>query len=575
MFILKLVTINIKLKQLNKYLIINIHKFYCKQLFKKIKGMIMGRLFDNFKARDFSKLGKSNVISSNAMLACSHPVAASVGIEILKSGGNAVDASIAMNAVLCVAEPHMTGVGGDCFVMLSVDGSSNIKALNGSGKSSSNSEARSLRKKKLSVITPEMPEAITVPGAVSAWCLLHKEHGYMPWQELFSPAINFTTQGIKVHERVAFDWTKNIKKLSFDTDTSKVFLKNGKSLEFMDTFKNENLSETFRTIANEGFNGFYHGWVANDMIKKLKSIGGNHTLNDFGNTTAEWVNPISSNYRGFKIHECPPNGQGIVALIILSILEKFDLKKLSKSDYIHLFCEATKIGYFLRDEYLADPELNKLSIDYFLNSNLLDQYASTIDMNIAKIYSSSDFPDHPDTIYLTVRDKNGMTISFINSLFDAFGSGITAPKSGVLFHSRGRAFNTIDGHPNELNPNKRPLHTIIPAMITKDNKLLGSFGVMGGQYQAAGHAYVLSQIIDFGLNPQLALDHSRIFANNNALDIENDFDLQLINELKLKGHKINYPVPPIGGGQIILIDEKSDVLIGASDWRKDGLAIGY
>ena len=535
----------------------------------------MNHILSNFKIRDFSKFGKSNVISSNAMLACSHPIASSVGIEILKSGGNAVDAAIAMNAVLCIAEPHMTGVGGDCFVMLSVDGSSNIRVLNGSGKSSSNTKGSTLRKKNLFVITPEMPEAITVPGAVAGWSLLHKEHGYMPWQELFYPAINFASKGIKVHERVAHDWSKNIQKLSLDNDTSKLFLKNGKSFEFMDNFKNEKLSETFQTISKEGHDGFYRGWVADDMLKKIESISGDHTLNDFANTTAEWVKPIYSDYRGFRIHECPPNGQGLVALIILSILEKFNLKNMSQIDYMHVFCEATKIGYFLRDEYLADPELNKLSVDYFLNSNLLEQNASTIDMNRAKIYSLRDFPDHPDTIYLTVRDKNGMTISFINSLFDAFGSGITAPKSGVLFHCRGRAFNTIEGHPNELNPNKRPVHTIIPAMISKNNKLIGSFGVMGGQYQAAGHAYVLSQMIDFGLNPQLALNHPRIFPNNNMLDIENDFDLNLINELKIKGHQINYPVPPIGGGQMILIDEEQDVLIGASDWRKDGLAIGY
>ena len=536
---------------------------------------MISHMFNKFETRNFTKFGKSNVISSKAILASSHPIASLIGIEILKSGGNAVDAAIAMNAVLCVAEPHMTGVGGDCFVMLSVDGTTNIKTLNGSGKSSSNARASTLRKKKISVITPEMPDAITIPGAVAAWSLLHKEYGYMPWKELFIPAIKFAKQGIKVHERVAFDWSKNIQKLSLDSDTANLFLKKRKSFNFMDNFKNESLSETFLSIAEEGRDGFYRGWVANDMIKKLESIGGNHTLNDFENTTAEWVKPIFSDYRGFRIYECPPNGQGLVALIILSILEKFDLKNMSKIDYTHVFCEATKIGYFLRDKYLADPELNKLSVDYFLNSNLLDQYASTIDIKKAKIYSLSDFPDHPDTIYLTVRDKNGMTISFINSLFDAFGSGITAPKSGVLFHCRGRAFNTIEGHPNELNPNKRPVHTIIPAMISKNNKLIGSFGVMGGQYQAAGHAYVLSQMIDFGLNPQLALNHPRIFPNNNVLDVEGDFDLNIINELKLKGHQINYPVPPIGGGQMILIHEEKDVLIGASDWRKDGLAIGY
>ncbi len=535
----------------------------------------MSKLFSNFNKRHFSSFGSSNVLSSNAMLASSHPIASSVGLEILKSGGNAVDAALAMNAVLCVAEPHMTGVGGDCFAMLSVDGTTNIRVLNGSGKSSGKASAAFLRKKNISVISYDMPDAITIPGAVASWCLLHKEHGYMPWKEIFEPAINFAKQGIKVHERVAFDWSKNLKKLSLDIDTSNLFLKNGTAYEFMDNFKNENLSKTFITIAEEGFNGFYHGWVASDLITKLNSIGGNHTLKDFSNAAAEWVKPIEGNYRDIKIHEAPPNGQGLVALIILAILERFNFNKIAQVDYLHIFCEATKIGYFLRDLYLADADYNKLSIDHFLNSEIIDQYVSIIDMNKTKTYDKSYFPDHPDTIYLTVRDKNGMLISFINSLFDAFGSGITSSKSGVLFHSRGRAFNTIEGHPNELNPNKRPLHTIIPAMISKGDKLLGSFGVMGGQYQAAGHAYVLSQMIDFGLNPQLALNYPRVFPNNNLLDLEDGFDKEVIDELKSKGHKINHPVPPIGGGQIILIDEGRDVLIGASDWRKDGLAIGY
>lgn len=535
----------------------------------------MNSKFNNFKIRDFSKVDKSNVIASEAMLACSHPLPLSVGVEILKNGGNAVDAALAMNAVLCIAEPHMTGVGGDCFVMLSVDGSSNVKVLNGSGKSSAKASAYKLRKNNISIISPEMPDAITIPGAVAAWSLLHKEHGYMPWKELFNSAINFAKKGVNVHERVAFDWSKHKHKLSLDTDTSQLFLKHGKPYDFLDNFKNINLSETFCTIAHEGYHGFYNGWVADDIIKKLKSIGGNHSLSDLNNTNAEWVKPISSSYRGFRLHECPPNGQGLVALIILSILEKFDLNRMSKADYIHVFCEATKIGYFLRDQYLADPELNKLTVDFFLKSKLLEQFASTINMSKVKNYTLSDFPDHPDTIYLTVRDKNGMVVSFINSLFDAFGSGITAPKSGILFHSRGRAFNTIKDHPNELNPNKRPVHTIIPAMISQDNKIVGSFGVMGGQYQAAGHAYVLTQLIDFGLNPQLALNYPRIFPNNNRLDIESDFDPDLINQLKLKGHEINYPVSPIGGGQMILIDQEKDLLIGASDWRKDGFALGY
>jgi len=360
-----------------------------------------------------------------------------------------------------------------------------------------------------------------------------------------------------------------------DKDTSKVFLNKQKPFNVTENFKNIKLSKTFETVAKEGSEGFYNGWVAEDMLEKLNSIGGCHTKKDFINTSAEWVKPISQNYRNVKIHECPPNGQGIVALIILGILEQFNVRSMHKNDYIHLFCEAVKIGYFLRDQYLADTHYNKLSLKSFLSKKSPEQFASKIDFNRAKVYEKSLFPDHPDTIYLTVRDKNGMTISFINSLFDPFGSGILAPNSGVLFHCRGRGFNLIEGHPNELNPNKRPLHTIIPAMISNKNKLIGSFGVMGGQYQAAGHAYVLSQMIDFGLSPQEALDLPRVFPNSNVLDFEKNFDKSIVEDMVLRGHKINYPVSPIGGGQIILVDIKKNILIGASDFRKDGCAIGY
>ena len=533
------------------------------------------KALDKFVTRDFANPGKSNVISSNFMVASSHYAASFVGIEILKSGGNAVDAALAMSAVLCVAEPHMTGIGGDCFAMISVDGSANIKALNASGKSSENSSAHNLRNKGIKLIKPEMPDAITIPGAVAGWSLLHKEHGYMPWNEIFEPAINYAKNGIIVHERVALDWAKNKEKLSVDKDTSKIFLNNKKPFNIMQNFKNTELSKTFETIASEGAAGFYNGWVADDMLEKLNSIGGSHTKNDFINSSAEWIKPISQNYRKIKIHECPPNGQGIVALIILGILEHFNVKSMPKNDYIHLFCEAVKIGYFLRDQYLADTHYNKMSVESFLSKKSLKHFASKIDFDKAKVFEKSFFPDHSDTIYLTVRDKNGMTISFINSLFDPFGSGITAPKSGVLFHCRGRGFNLLEGHPNELNPNKKPLHTIIPGMISFKNKLIGSFGVMGGQFQAAGHAYVLSQMIDFGLSPQEALDLPRVFPNNNILDFEKNFDNSIIEAMNIRGHEINYPVSAIGGGQIILVDTEKNILIGGSDFRKDGCAIGY
>ena len=529
----------------------------------------------NINTKKFKEYEKSLVIAKNGMVASSHPIASYIGLEILKNGGNAVDAALAMNGVLCIAEPHMTGLGGDCFVMLSVDGSTNIKALNGSGRSSENTSSKKLRSEGNKIITPNMPEAITIPGAVAAWSLLHNEHGYMPWKEIFSDAIDYATFGIPVHQRVAYDWSKNSTKLLNDPHTSDIFLKSGNAFEAGDNFINLNLAKTFKTISEEGAKGFYNGWVADDIIEKLRSIGGKHSYNDFHKTRAEWVKPITGKYRTLKIHECPPNGQGIVALIILGILEHFDVKNMCKNDYLHIFCEAVKIGYFLRDQYLADPHFNKLSVTNFLNKKLLKKFASKIDFNRSKIYEKSLFPDHPDTIYLTVRDKNGMTISFINSLFDPFGSGITAPKSGVLLHCRGRGFNLIEGHPNELNPKKRPLHTIIPAIISKNNKVIGSFGVMGGQYQAAGHAYVLSQMIDFGLSPQEALDMPRVFPNGNVLDFEKSFDNLIIEDMVSRGHEINYPVSPIGGGQIILVDNEKNILIGGSDFRKDGCAIGY
>ena len=535
----------------------------------------MDQFLNNFHIRDFSKIGKSNIFSSNSMVVSSHPIASNIGIDVLKNGGNAVDAALAMSAVLCVAEPHMTGVGGDCFAMLSIDGSTKIKALNGSGKSSQNTSSKKLRDEGFKIITAEMPESVTIPGSVAAWSILHKEHGHMPWKDIFKPAIEFAKLGVIIHERVAFDWEKNVSKLSKDIDTAKLFLKDGNEYKVKDKFINLGLSDVFETISHDGQDGFYKDWIAEDICQKLLSLGGNQNINDFKKASAEWVVPITGTYRNIKLHECPPNGQGIVAIIILAIIEKFNISSLSKADYMHIFCEASKIGYFLRDKYLSDFHNNKLSIEEFLTSKLIDRYASMIDLKQAKYFTKSDFPDHADTIYLSVRDKKGMTISFINSLFDAFGSGITAPKSGVLLHCRGRGFNLKEGHPNELKPNKRPLHTIIPAMLSQNDKLLGSFGVMGGQYQAAGHAYVLSQIIDFGLNPQQALNYPRLFPNNDTLDIESSFDKDLIDELSSRGHKINYPSDLIGGGQMILIDNDNKVLIGASDWRKDGLAIGY
>ncbi len=529
----------------------------------------------DFNIRSFDKPGRSHSISKNGMVATSHPLASNAGLMMLKEGGNAIDTALAMSIVLCMAEPHMTGIGGDCFALISKDGSAkNIKAINGSGYAGENYQSITLQNLGVHNIEADMAHSVTIPGAVSSWNTLHSKFGKLPWVDIFKFALDFIKDGVLINERVSLDWSRNKTKLSKDKQTKNIFLNKGKAFKFKELFKNEQLISTLKLIGEEGSESFYNGFVSQDICKKLNQLGGLQTLNDFSNYKADWVNPISYDYKGYKVHECPPNGQGITVFLILAILKSFNLNKLSKSDYYHLFCEAVKLSYFLRDIYISDPKFNNIKYDELLTLKAVKNYVSKINFKKANNFKKSDFPNHPDTIYLTVRDKNGMTVSFINSLFDAFGSGITSANTGILLHCRGRSFNLRNNHNNEIKGLKKPLHTIIPGMISKKGFVTGSFGVMGGHYQAAGHAFVLSQILDFGLSPQQALDLPRLFPNNGIIDIENGFDLEVLKDLNNRGHKINYPVFPIGGGQMIFYDTRNKVFIGATDWRKDGLALG-
>ena len=530
----------------------------------------------DFKIRNFEKIGKSHSVSKKGMVATSHPIASNAGLSVLNDGGNAVDAALVMSIVLCMAEPHMTGIGGDCFALITKNGSTkNLKAINASGYAGKKyKSSKVLTDKGINEIASNMPHSVTIPGAVSGWESLHKSYGKKSWKEIFQIALSYIAEGVLINERVSLDWIRNEKKLSEDPDTKSIFLKNDKSFNFKQLFKNERLIETLKLISEEGSRGFYNGFVAKDLCEKLNSLGGMQTLDDFSNYEAEWIEPIEYNYKGYKIHECPPNGQGIAVFLILSMLKKFDLNKTSKFEFYHLFCEVVKLSYSLRDNFLSDPKFYNSSYLNWFDEQLIEKCIKKIDLEKSSKFNKSDFPEHSDTVYLTARDEDGMTVSFINSLFDAFGSGITGSKSGVLLHCRGKSFNLKKGHPNELMGLKRPLHTIIPGMISKNGSVIGSFGVMGGHYQAAGHAYVLSSLIDFGLSPQDALDVPRLFPNDGVIDIEKGFDLRTIDFLKEKGHIINYPAFPIGGGQIILVDDTSNIMIGASDWRKDGIALG-
>ena len=530
----------------------------------------------DIKIRNFEKIGKSHCISKKGMVATSHPLASNAGSSVLNDGGNAVDAALVMSIVLCMAEPQMTGIGGDCFALITKDGSTkNLKAINASGYAGKKyKSSKILTDRGINEITSNMPHSVTIPGAVSGWETLHQKYGKKSWKEIFQIALSYISEGVLVNERVSLDWLRNERKLSEDPDTKSIFLNNEKSFKFKELFKNERLVETLKLISEEGSRGFYNGFVAKDLCEKLNSLGGMQTIDDFSNYKAEWVEPIECNYKGYRIHECPPNGQGVTVFIILSMLKQFDLDKISKFEFYHLFCEVVKLSYSLRDNFLSDPKFYDSSYLNWIDKKIIDKYIKKIDLKKSSKFNRSDFPEHPDTVYLTARDKDGMTVSFINSLFDAFGSGITGYKTGVLLQCRGKSFSLKKGHPNELMELKRPLHTIIPGMISRNQSVIGSFGVMGGHYQAAGHAYLLSNLIDFGLSPQDALDIPRIFPNNGVIDIENGFDLKAIDFLKQKGHEINYPAFPIGGGQIILFDDVNNIMIGASDWRKDGVALG-
>ena len=530
----------------------------------------------DIKIRNFEKIGKSHCVSKKGMVATSHPLASNAGSSVLNDGGNAVDAALVMSIVLCMAEPQMTGIGGDCFALITKDGSTkSLKAINASGYAGKKyKSSKILTDRGINEITSNMPHSVTIPGAVSGWETLHQKYGKKSWKEIFQIALSYISEGVLVNERVSLDWLRNERKLSEDPDTKSIFLNNEKSFKFKELFKNENLIETFKLISEEGSRGFYNGYVAKDLCDKLNSLGGLQTIDDFASYKAHWVETIDCSYKGYRIHECPPNGQGITVFIILSMLKYFELEKISKFEFYHLFCEIIKLSYSLRDVFLSDPEFyNSSNLNWF-DKKIIEKYVDKIDLKKSSKYDKSNFPEHSDTIYLTTRDKDGMTVSFINSLFDAFGSGISGSKTGILLHCRGKSFSLEKDHPNELMGFKRPLHTIIPGMISRNERVIGSFGVMGGHYQAAGHAYLLSNLIDFGLSPQDALDIPRLFPNKGIIDIENGFDLDVIDYLKQKGHKINYPSLPIGGGQIILFDDINKILIGASDWRKDGVALG-
>ena len=532
--------------------------------------------------RDFSLPGRSPTYATQAAVATSHHLASQVAIDVLKSGGNAMDAAIAAVALLGLLEPQMTGVGGDCFALYLPVGSREPLALNGSGRAPQAAHADWYHQRGIERIDPYSAHSVTTPGAVAAWCRLLDDHGTRGIDELLQPAIRYAEQGVPVAPRVAFDWARDAHLIK-DPASAQLFLDQGRAPAAGTVHRQPRMAETLRAIAKEGAKGFYEGWVAQDMVDTLRGLGGLHTMEDFAATQPCYVTPITTRYRGHDVYECPPNGQGLGVLMMLNVLSGFDLSEhagMNEADRVHLLAEVSKLAYAHRDALFADTDHAHVPVEHLLSDAWAQRQREAIRLDACHMPAiwPGPWPEaaaHKDTVYLCVVDRDGNAISLINSIFHPFGSTLTAPKSGVLLQNRGAGFSLQAGHPNLIAPGKRPLHTIIPGMLMKDGQLAAPFGVMGGQYQASGHVALLSNLLDRGLNPQAALDAPRSFSFGGELDLESGYAPSLDAEVACRGHRVLRQGQPIGGGQLIWADHARGVLVGGSDPRKDGCALGY
>ena len=524
--------------------------------------------------RDFHFPGRSAVFAENGLCATSHPLAAATAIDILKRGGNALDAAIAGGVLLGICEPQMTGIGGDCFVLISRAGSDKVEAYNGSGRAPAAASAADLRARGLTTVPPNGPEAVTIPGAVDAFCRLADSHGKIGLDAILAPAIHYAEAGVPVAPRVAFDWPQGAKALQGSARGH--YLLDGAVPRVGQMFRAPGQAEVLRRIAKNGRAAFYEGEVAEDMVAALNALGGVHTAEDFAATCGTPTTPVSGPYKGVDLVEHPPNGQGATAILMLNILGHFDIASMDPlgAERAHIEAEAAKLAYDARNRFIADAD-HMTRLDHMLAPETAARLAALIDPNRA-MPAAAPLSEavHKDTIYITVVDKDRMAVSLIYSIFHSFGSGIASDKFGILLQNRGSGFTLEEGHPNEMQGGKRPMHTIIPAMLRKDGQVTMPFGVMGGAYQPNGHARFVSNLVDFGMDPQTAIDAPRAFTDAGEMRLEKGYGEDVARVLSDKGHKIVRPDAPIGGAQAILIHPEG-VLEGASDARKDGCALGY
>ncbi|NNF36757.1 MAG: gamma-glutamyltransferase [Saprospiraceae bacterium] len=532
---------------------------------------------------------RSEVIAQNGMVATSQPLATQVGLDILKKGGSAIDAAIAANATLGLMEPTGNGIGGDIYAIIWDAKSQKLYALNGSGRSPRSLTLQWFKDNGYDKIPAYGPLPVSVPGAVDGWFEMHGKFGKLPMKEILQPAIDYANNGFPVSELIAYYMAKGAQNLARFDGFSEVYMPGGKTPAKGEVFKNPYLANTLTKIAEGGRDAFYEGDIARTIADYIKEQGGFLSYEDLASHKSEWVDPVSTNYRGYDVWEIPPNGQGIAALQMLNILEAYDLQEMGfgSTDFIHVFTEAKKLAFEDRAKFYADMDFADVPVDWLISKEYAAERRQLIDMKKAARNYPAGQLETGETIYLTTADKDGNMVSFIQSNYRGMGSGMTPPGLGFILQDRGELFSLEAGHNNAYEPGKRPFHTIIPCFITKDGKPWVSFGVMGGAMQPQGHANVVINLIDFGMNLQEAGDAPRIrhtgssqptggtMRDGGTLNLEYGIDYEVIRELVERGHSVSFNVGGYGGYQAIMWDAVNKVFYGASESRKDGQAAGY
>jgi gamma-glutamyltranspeptidase/glutathione hydrolase len=537
-------------------------------------------MFEDYRPGRFGP-GRSAVICQNGVVATSQPLAAQAGLQILRDGGNAIDAAVATAAMLNVVEPMSTGIGGDAFMLVYRPQDGRLRGLNASGRSPYAAELEFFRKKGLR----SMPERgslypVTVPGTVDGWAVLLEACGRMSLKDVLAPAIHHAEKGFPVSPRIGDGWSSAVDLLSQSPDAAATYLVDGRAPRVGEVFLQPNLARTLRMIADGGRDAFYRGEIAERIVRYSEENGGLFTLKDFADHTSTWVEPISTDYRGYTVHEIPPNGQGIAALLALNIAAGFDLKGMGhgSAEALHCQIEAMRLGFSDLYQHVTDPDLEDVPVKTLLSEMHTRNQRARLDQERARPDPpAAELPSGDDTVYLTVVDRDRNVVSFINSLYLGFGSGLVAGDTGIALQNRGAGFSLDPEHVNRIAPHKRTLHTIIPGMITWKDKPLVSFGVMGGQMQPQGHFQFVSNLVDFDMDVQSALEapRFRIEEDHLLLALEPGFSPSVGEALARRGHGLSTTPTSFGGGQAIFIHPEYDTLIAGSEPRKDGCAAGY